>query len=333
MPRVSVVLPVRDAADHLEACLASLAAQTLADHEVIAVDDGSVDASPGILASFGDERLRVVTQRRLGLVAALNAGLAVARSDLVARMDADDVAHPERLEIQAERLSNDPAIDVLASRVRLIGGVPGGNTGMQAYVAWSNALLDHRAIVSDIFVESPLVHPSVTARAGLLRALGGYRDPDGPEDYDLWLRALASGAHFAKTPEVLLDWRDRPERLTRTDPRYGLARFRERKLEALLELLLPEGRSVVVWGAGPIGKEWARSLAGKGRRVAAFVDVDPRKIGQTIHGAPVVSVGAVAGLAPALHLAAVGDPDARRRIRRAAAELGLADGRDLVAVA
>jgi hypothetical protein len=75
-------------------------------------------------------------------------------------------------------------------------------------------------MVADLFVESPLVHPSVMARAAALRALGGYRVFDGPEDYDLWLRAHAAGLRFAKLSEVLLDWRDSPRRLTRRDPRY-----------------------------------------------------------------------------------------------------------------
>jgi threonine dehydrogenase-like Zn-dependent dehydrogenase len=96
---------------------------------------------------------------------------------------------------------------------------------------------------------------------------------------------------------------------------------------------LRDPRSVVVWGAGPIGKGWARALASRGRRIAAFVDVDPRKVGQVIGGAPVVDVHSVPDLTGALHLAAVGNAEARGRIRGAAAELGLVDGRDIIAVA
>ena len=125
---------------------------------------------------------------------------------------------------------------------------------MRAYVLWSNALLDDAAIRRDLFVESPLVHPSVMARTATLRGLGGYRDYDGPEDYDLWLRAAAAGLRFSKLPEVLLQWRDSSGRLTRRDPRYAPERFFARKLAALLEGPLSAGRPVVVWGAGEIGK-------------------------------------------------------------------------------
>jgi uncharacterized protein YbjT (DUF2867 family) len=88
----------------------------------------------------------------------------------------------------------------------------------------------------------------------------------------------------------------------------------------------------VIWGAGKIGKRWARELLARGHPVAAFVEVDPAKIGQRIHGAMVEGVEAGAALWGALHLAAVGQPGARARIRGEAARIGLAPG-DLVAVA
>jgi hypothetical protein len=204
---------------------------------------------------------------------------------------------------------------------------------MRAYVEWLNGLCDHEAIVRDLYVESPLAHPSVMMRSADLRALGGYRAFDGPEDYDLWLRAHGRGLRFAKHPAVLLDWRDRPDRLTRRDPRYHPARFRDLKLEALERGPLPPGRPVVVWGAGPVGKSWARALVARGHRLAAFVDVDPHKLGRVLHGAPVLPLSAVPGLPDALHLGAVGQRGARARVRAAAASVGLADGRQFLAVA
>lgn len=334
-PRVSVLLPVRDAETTLCACLESLAVQSLRDHEVVVVDDGSRDGTRALLQRTAglDPRVRALPLPPSGLVAALNAALAQARAPLVARMDADDVAHPDRLARQARRLEADAHTHVLGCRVRLFGGAPGTNAGMRGYVDWLNALVDHEAIVRDLYVESPLAHPSVMMRTADLRALAGYRTFDGPEDYDLWLRAHARGMRFAKDPDVLLEWRDGPERLTRRDPRYAPERFRDLKLEALEAGPLGPGRPVVVWGAGPVGKGWARALVGRGHRLAAFVEVDPRKIGRVVQGAPVVPLPDAPRFAGALHLAAVGQPGARERIRAAASALGLADGRDLVAVA
>jgi glycosyltransferase involved in cell wall biosynthesis len=335
MPRVSVLLPVRNGGQRLEECLDSLAAQTLDAHEVVAVDDGSSDGSgERLLARVRrDARLRVLRTPARGLSAALGLALGEARAAIVARMDADDIAHPARLARQVARLERDGTVDVLGCRVRATadpGSSPG--EGMRAYVTWSNGLLHHDAIARDRFVESPLVHPSVAMRRDALQRLGGWRDFDGPEDYDLWLRAFDAGLRFAKLEEVLLDWRDSPSRLTRTDPRYGPGRFLATKLAALARGPLA-GRDAVVWGAGPIGKGWARALVASGTRLRAFVEVDPRKLGSLLHGAPVVPVSAAGSFPGALHLAAVGQRHARERIRAEAARLGIEDGRDLFAVA
>jgi hypothetical protein len=246
-------------------------------------------------------------------------------------MDADDVCRRERLAVQARALDEDPRGAILGCRVKLVGAREGAH-GMRDYVRWLNGLVSHADIVGDLFVESPLAHPSVMARAEVLRDLGGYRQFDGPEDYDLWLRAHARGYRFGKREEVLLDWRDHPGRLTRRDPRYAAERFRDLKLDALERGALRAAPAVVLWGAGPVGKAWARALRGRGYRVAAFVEVDPRKIGQRIHGAGVVAVAGASAFPSALHLAAVGRPGARARIRAAVRRLGLADER-LVAVA
>jgi glycosyltransferase involved in cell wall biosynthesis len=332
LPRVSVLLPVKDAASTLPACLRSLRGQTLAEHEVVAVDDGSKDGSADLLerAAAEDDRLVLARAPAPGLVPALNAALLRARAPLLARMDADDVAHPERLRLQAEALERDPGLAILGSRVEVLGGE--GNEGMRAYVAWSNGLLHDLQIQRDLLVESPLVHPSVALRASALRDLGGYRAYDGPEDYDLWLRAAARGLRFAKRPEVLLQWRDSGDRLTRTDPRYGRERFFSRKLEALLAGRLAPGEAVVIWGAGVVGKAWARALRQRGVALSAFVEVDARKLGQRIHGAPVVEVAAAGGFKDALHLAAVGQRGARERIRACARHHGIVEER-LLAVA
>jgi glycosyltransferase involved in cell wall biosynthesis len=336
LPRVSVLLPVRDAAATLRACLDSLAAQTLGDHEVVAVDDGSGDGSAGLLLARArnDPRLRVLRTPRRGLVGALSLALAEARAPLVARMDADDVARAPRLALQVERLEWDTAVDVLGGRVALAPS-PGAfaGEGMRAYVEWQNALVDHDAMARDRFVESPLVHPSVAMRTATLRRLGGWRDFDGPEDYDLWLRGFDAGLRFAKLEETLLEWRDSPGRLTRTDPRYAPGRFLALKLEALSRCALTGGRGAVVWGSGPVGRAWSRALRAAGHEVRAFVEVDPRKVGGRRHGVPVVAVAEAGRLRGPLHLAAVGQRGARERIRAEAARLGLADGIDLVAVA
>ena len=326
-PRVSVLLPVRDEEPFLAECLESLSAQTLADFEVIAVDDGSTDATPGILAAHArsDSRFHVLRQESAGMVAASVHARAEARAPLVARMDADDVALPERLELQVAAIEEE--------RLAAVGGrveyFPEPTEGMRAYAGWLNALVTTEGALRDLWVECPLPGPGLTARAELV----SYRDRDWPEDYDLVLRIWEAGGTFRNVDALVHRWRDHPARLTRTKSAYSLDAFRRCKIHFLRRTLLAGGRAAVVWGAGPTGKAFARELLAAGTPLAAFVEVDPRKLGKRIHGAPVVPVERAGQFPDALALGAVSGPEGRAQVRELAAGLGLVEGRDFVAVA
>jgi glycosyltransferase involved in cell wall biosynthesis len=119
-PTVSVLLPVSNAVPYLGDCIASLGRQTLSAYEVVAIDDGSTDGSTEALEAWADvdSRVRLIHQPPSGLIAALNAGLELCAAPLVARMDADDISHPQRLELQVRSLEENPAIGVISCRVR-----------------------------------------------------------------------------------------------------------------------------------------------------------------------------------------------------------------------
>lgn len=327
LPRVSVLLPVRDEERFLAECLESLSAQTLSDFEVVVVDDGSRDASAAIVAEHArrDSRFRVIRQEPAGMVAASEHARAEARAPLIARMDADDVALPERLALQVAAIE-DEGLAAVGGQVEYF---PEPTEGMRAYAAWLNSLVTVEAVLRDLWVECPLPGPGLTARAELV----SYRDRGWPEDYDLVLRIWKSGGRFRNVDALVHRWRDHPERLTRTQPAYTLAAFRRCKVHFLRRTLLAGGRAAVVWGAGPTGKALARDLLAAGTPLAAFVEVDPRKLGKRIHGAPVVPVERASDFPGALALGAVSGPEGRARVRELAAVLGLVEGRDFVAVA
>lgn len=322
-PRVSVLLPCRDAAPWLDACLDSLAAQTLEELEILAVDDGSADDTLGRLRARArrDPRLRVLESGGGGIVAALRIGAEAASAALLARMDADDLAHPERLARQADYLDGRPEIAACGTGVALFPGSAVGS-GYRRYERWLNGLRSPQELARDLFVECPVAHPSLMIRRSVLRGLGGYRDPGWPEDYDLLLRLHAAGLRAANLPEVLLRWRVRPDRHSLRSDRYAPAAFRRCKAHFLRAAFLPEGRPVVVWGAGKVGKPLARELIRQGTAIAAFVDLDPRKVGQEIHGAPVLAPDEAAAREGDYVLAAVGSPGAREEIRTALAGFG-----------
>ena len=329
-----MLLPVRDGAEHLSACIGSLEAQTFGGYEVLAVDDGSTDQTGVLLSAWAarDARVRVLKQGRLGLVPALEAGRALARAPYLARMDADDVAHPRRFEIQHALLSERSDLVGCGCRTRyfpdeLVQG------GALRYQEWINSLITPDQIERDLFVECPLAHPTFFLRAEAVAAVGGYRDLGWPEDYDLVLRLWEAGGRFAKSPEVLLDWREGPSRLSRVDQAYSEDAFRRLKARVLTRTLLRGRDGAVVWGAGPTGKGFAQALLAEGVHLLAFVELDPRKIGQTIHGAPVIAPPEVQRYRGGLCRAAVGQAGARAEIRQTLLGLGWTEMKDFVAVA
>jgi len=225
MPHVSVVLPFRDAAVTLGDCLESLRRQTLQCFEVLAVDDGSGDASTQIAleAAGQDPRIRILRPGRVGLVFALNLGVAQARSPLIARMDADDLMHEARLEAQVDYLRAHPDIALVGSQVALFPEHRIGR-GYREYIRWQNGCLSPEEIAANLYVESPLAHPSVMVRRRVIEGLGGYGEGPFPEDYELWLRMHEAGFPMAKLPgsSSSAGW---DGRLSRLDPRYSREAF------------------------------------------------------------------------------------------------------------
>jgi glycosyltransferase involved in cell wall biosynthesis len=317
-PAISVLVPCRDAAATLRAAAASLMAQRHGDFEVLAVDDASTDDTPRILRQWArrDRRVRLLATAPpdTGLVAALRLALAHARGTFIARMDADDLAHPDRFGAQLAFLQAHPAVAACGSRVRYFPA-EAVRDGARRYARWLNRLSTPAAVARDIFVECPIAHPALMARSDALRTVGGYHDPGWPEDYDLVLRLWSAGHDLANVPALLLRWRESARRASRSDPRYDAAAFRRCKVHYLRRTLLAARDGAVVWGAGPTGKAFARELLRQDVPLRAFVDLDPRKVGQTIHGAPVIPPGAVDGYRDALVLAAVGSDQGRAEIR------------------
>jgi glycosyltransferase involved in cell wall biosynthesis len=336
MPRVSLLLPVRDAAPTLERALASCLTQTWRDLEIIAVDDHSRDGSSEILraAAEHDPRVQVIPAPDSGgIVTALQTAVGAARGELLARMDADDVCHPTRIERQVALLDAQPDLALVGCQVSI--RKPDGDLGegYARYQEWLNACLTPEQIARERFIESPLPHPSVMMRCDALEAAGGYRDVPWAEDYDLWLRMLAAGMRIAKVPEVLLEWEDGESRLSRRDGRYSLENFQHCKAHHLARIARMREHGAVIWGAGPIGKRMARFLCEEGIAVHRFVEVNPRRIGKRIGGVTVCAVGDIGEIGDTVHLGAVGQPGRRHEVRRCLLALGGTEGQDFLCVA
>ncbi len=337
-PAISVVMPCRNAASMLDEALDSILNQTWRDLELVAVDDGSSDATRATLESWArrDRRIRILDGPSQGLVAALNAGLEAARAPVIARMDADDRCHPERLAAQMRLLESQPELAAVSCLVEAFPAEKVG-PGLRLYMEWINSLISSEAIARELYVESPLVHPSVLMRRSWVEMAGGYQEHGWAEDYDLWLRMAGHGARFGKVPQVLFYWREHDRRLTHTDSRYASDAFLRAKAHYLCLGPLRGRDAVIVWGAGIAGKRLTRYLLREGVPLVAFVDIDPAKIGRQRRGLAIVSPADVltwwGRYSRPVLLAAVGSRGARPEVRERVRSLGLVEGVDWWAAA
>jgi glycosyltransferase involved in cell wall biosynthesis len=199
-PRLSVVIPVWNGEKYLAAALDGILAQTFRDFECIIVDDGSTDETLAIVNRYVEPRLRLLRLEHGGIVTALNTGIAAACAPLIARMDADDIAHPARFEKQFRTMAENPGAVLCHTNIEQIGD-PSGMTRLPHFPR-TQALL-----AAQLCYRNPITHSSVMFRKEAFLGSGGYHpDERHAEDYGLWGRLIQKGA-FIGLPEKLLQFR------------------------------------------------------------------------------------------------------------------------------
>lgn len=327
-PRVSVIMAARNAADTIEASLHSLQRQTLSDWECIVVDDGSDDDTAArVEAIQRDEAcVRLLRIPPSGVVVARNRAAAEAQGTAIAVLDADDLAHRQRLALQWQQFEaqGGGVVTCFARYFRREAVGP----GLDRYQQWLRRQRDGAALRRARFIEMPYAHSTLMLERTVGDRLGWYEDHDWPEDFDLSLRLAASDVPHGVVPRALLGWRVRAHSASRTDPRYALQAFMRCRAAALARDYLTPEQEWLLWGHGETGKALRRELAEHGRRPKAILEVDPRKIGHRIDGVPVID--ALAWLAqqdaaPRLIISVAGST-ARAKIRKALASTGRVEG-------
>ncbi|MEE2961278.1 MAG: glycosyltransferase [Myxococcota bacterium] len=334
-PRVSVLMPIRNVSETLAETLTSIACQTYHDFEIVLVDDGSCDGSVLLARKLwlGSQTLQIERfDESRGIVSALNRGLSIANGEFIARMDGDDIMFPERLASQVDWLDNHADHAIVGSRIETFTDST-ITEGTQRYEHWLNGLILHEDLSREIFVESPLAHPSVMFRKDSIQALGGYEDHGWPEDYDLWLRAYLAGLRFGKVDELLLRWRDSPNRASRVQGMYSAQAFMKCRLHYLCLGPLNGIDELLIWGAGTGGTKVAQVLEKKAKRIVAFVDISPRKIGGVKRGVPIIHMDELSKYQGFPILAAVGNWGARELIRDALNEMNYIEAKDYWCIA
>jgi len=210
-PLVSVVMSVFNGGEFLQSAIDSVLEQTFGDFEFIIFDDGSWDGSSNVLARAAARDQRIVLERleHKGLTHALNRGLRDAQGEFIARMDADDISLPDRLEKQVRFLRSHRDIALVGSAFDLIDE----NSRSLKIIQYPLAPED---IEPELAQRCVICHPSIMARLEIMRELGGYRPQYlNGEDYDLWLR-LIERHRLANLPDVLLRHRQHTKKISVT---------------------------------------------------------------------------------------------------------------------
>ncbi|MBT3638287.1 MAG: glycosyltransferase, partial [Opitutae bacterium] len=295
--------------------------QCFKDWELLAVNDHSSDNSENIVRGYAakDNRIQPIQSIEKGLVPALNLGVKHSAAPFVARMDADDRMLPKRLRSQVDFMEENPEVGLVSCKVEYFSSSPNDTRGYENYVDWTNKLLSHEEISVNRFVESPFAHPSVLFRKSLLDEFGPYEDGDFPEDYELWLRFLSGGVRMNKIDDVLLQWRDRPARLSRQCKRYSKDAFQRTKARYLAMWLnehIDRGMTLTAWGAGKVARKQAAHLSREGVNIERFFDVDPKKIGTPRPGLRVSAIEDIPAPGKIFLLVLAGARSAREKITR-----------------
>ena len=286
MKGISVLIPVHNAGNYLQIAISSILEQTHEQLECLIIDDNSTDKAI-IKLDKSDKRLKIVNSKGRGIVNALNTGIKNAQYEYIARMDADDISHPQRLEKQLQLLGNHPDIDICGCKVEMFSDDFEIANGYRHYQHWINSLCDAGSIAENFFIESPIPHPSALVHKDTLNKLGNYHDTPWPEDYDLWLRAHSSKMKFAKPEEILLKWRDHSLRLSRQDQRYNKQQFINCKAHYFAKLY--KNHDCIIWGTGPTGLMLHDALENEGIKISAFADISKKMIGRFKRNKPVLN--------------------------------------------
>ncbi len=240
-PKISVVMPVFNGADHLREAIDSILAQTFKDFEFIIVDDASTDNSRAIIKSYLDQRIKLfVNENNLGTAGSLNEAIGKSAGEYIARMDADDISLPDRFETQVKFLDENPQIAMVGTWARVIGDKAG------LLIAHPT---DPAILRSNLIFHASFVHPSVMIRRGFFSNLGFKYDPEfrQGQDYKLWVQ-MSEKLRLANINKVLIYYRTHRKQTKTTDAAGQASNAFSVRREQILKLgITPTERELAIY--------------------------------------------------------------------------------------
>ena len=207
---ISVVLPAYTVHDTIGESIDSILSQTFTDFELIIINDGSQDNTEEVIHAYSDKRIRYYrNEKNEGLIYTLNRGLDLAQGKYIARMDADDISKPERLERELEYLINNglDVVSCVADKIDENGNVWGEIKPFN----------NRPEVIKDLLeIQNVIIHPTVLMRTDIIKSVGGYRNFPSCQDYDLWLRLITNNYKIGIINENLFQFRKHRDSVTAT---------------------------------------------------------------------------------------------------------------------
>ncbi len=321
-PLLSILMPVKNTAQYLPACLDSIVTQSIPNWELIAINDHSTDSSKNILLNYAqhDQRIKVFDNTETGIIAALRLAFQKSNGRLITRMDSDDQMSPDKLATMQQALMAKGRQHIAVGQVQYFSELGIGD-GYRRYENWLNGLTSKGTNYQERYKECAIPSPCWMVYREDLEACNAFRPNRYPEDYDLFFRFYQYGLTVIPSNKVLHYWRDYPERTSRNDPNYADNRFLSMKMEYFLQLDYQKDRPLVLWGAGKKGKWIAQSLTEKNIQFY-WICNNSNKIGHNIYGHILKGEKYLDQLTQAHYIVAVANEEAQADIAKRLAKSG-----------
>ena len=314
LPKISIITPFKNTSSFLTACLDSILIQSYTNWELLVVDDHSTDESYKLVENYAvkDKRIRLMTNKSNGIIAALQTAYQQSQGELITRMDSDDIMTENKLEVLSHLLSKSGKGHVAVGQVTYFSAT-GISDGYAKYESWLNSLTASGRNFSELYKECPIPSPCWMIHRDDFDRCGGFSPDTYPEDYDLSFRFFEAGFQCIPCSEKLHLWRDYPSRTSRTHEHYAQNYFLDLKFKYFVKLHYDSRRPLVIWGAGFKGKHLARMFLSRSIPFVWMCD-NPNKIGRDIYGQKMVNFSAIDDLESPQIIVTVANPEAQDAI-------------------
>ena len=327
--KISIIMPVKDTAKYLPACLDSILGQSILNWELIAVNDHSRDDSLEILSSYAqkDERIRLFNDAEPSLLPTLRHGFSKATGALIHRMDSDDIMPSDKLELMLDAWNKSGGNCVITGGTKHFSDSETVGDGFKRYDAWLCSVAQLNSHAEEMYRECVIPSNCWMVHRKDFIGVGGFNRDVFPEDYDLCFRFYKGGLKIVGLDSVLHYWRDRPDRISRNWECYRDNRFFELKTHYFFELERDRTKPLVLWGAGKNGKDLMKHLL-KYEVPSNWVCDNKDKIGKDIYGIRMDSYTRIEQLDDPQIIIAVAAPKGQLEIKKLLNGLKLIPGKN-----